>query len=63
MKEGKYFSMRMLLFGIFMIGVYFSHKNLPGTADMIIATMVIIVGIILVIMGVKKIIAEKKKDS
>jgi len=47
--------MIMFLYGIFMIGVFFLH--------MIIAVIENVVGIVLVIMGTKKITAEKKRDS
>lgn len=42
----------MFLYGIFMIGVFFLH--------MIIAVIENVVGIVLVIMGTKKITAEKR---
>ena len=54
MKKGR-FGMIMFLYGIFMIGVFFLH--------MIIAVIENVVGIVLVIMGTKKITAEKKRDS
>ena len=63
MKKDKFFAVMLILYGFFMICVFFMHKNLPETESTVIAIIEIIVGIILVVLGARKIDGEKKKDS
>ena len=63
MKKERSFAVMLILYGLFMICVFFMHKNLPETESMVIAMIEIILGIILVVLGTRKINAEKKKDS